>query len=74
MARKSRVNLAVAPVEVMNSAFLAGLYLRLSDEDGDDIETNSIGNQEKLAYHYLADHPEIRVVDTYMYGNELSSP
>lgn len=66
MARKSRVNLTETPAEVMSFVFLAGLYLRLSDEDGDDIETNSIGNQKKLAYHYLADHPEIQVIDTYI--------
>ena len=44
---------------------LAGEYGRLSVEDGDDIEQNSIGNQQKIILHYLEEHPEIKLVDTY---------
>ncbi len=44
---------------------LAGEYGRLSVEDGDDIEQNSIGNQQKITLHHLEEHPEIKLVDTY---------
>ena len=33
-------------------------YLRLSQEDGSDIESNSIKNQRELIRNYLAGHPE----------------
>lgn len=44
---------------------LAGSYSRLSVEDGDDVEQNSIGNQKKLVLHYIGEHPDIHLVDTY---------
>ena len=64
MARKSRVNRTIAP-EVVDDSVLAGQYGRLSVEDGDSEEYNSIGNQKKIAIHYLNEHPEIKLVDTY---------
>lgn len=65
MARKSRVN--KNPEEVMPSVMVwnAGVYGRLSVEDGDDIEQNSIGNQKKIALHYLEKNNDITLVDTY---------
>lgn len=65
MARKSRVNFQGSQIPVATTMFLAGLYHRLSVEDGDDIEQNSIGNQKKIGLHYLTNHPDIRLVDTY---------
>lgn len=44
---------------------LAGEYGRLSVEDGDDIKQNSIGNQQKITLHYLEEHSDIKLVDTY---------
>ena len=44
---------------------LAGEYGRLSVEDGDDIAQNSIGNQQKITLHYLEEHSDIKLVDTY---------
>ena len=64
MARKSRVHRTMAP-EVVDDSVLAGQYGRLSVEDGDSEEYNSIGNQKKIAIHYLNEHPEIKLVDTY---------
>ena len=40
-------------------------YLRLSREDGDKAESDSILNQRKLLTQYLEDHPELRLVDFY---------
>lgn len=65
MARKSRVNIQSSQTAVETTMFLAGLYNRLSVEDGDDIEQNSIGNQKKIGLHYLTKHQDIRLVDTY---------
>lgn len=64
MARKSRTNV-LNDVAVKEKVVLAGEYGRLSVEDGDDIEQNSIGNQQKIVLHYLEEHPEIKLVDTY---------
>ncbi len=64
MARKSRV----VQLEQQNQeakCILAGQYGRLSVEDGDSIELNSIGNQQKICIHYLDRHPEIKLVDQY---------
>ena len=66
MARKSRwatLN-ADAPIEIPAHA-LAGLYNRISVEDGDDEEQNSLGNQKKIALHYLSEQTGIKFVDSY---------
>lgn len=66
MARKSRVAVvAGASVEMKQADFRAGQYSRLSVEDGDDVEQNSIGNQKKIGLYYLESHPEIELIDTY---------
>lgn len=65
MARKSRINLIENPKTQALSLYRAGIYRRLSEEDGDDLEANSLVNQEKIARHYLIDFPEIEVVDVY---------
>ena len=65
MARKSRVNRLKEAAPEEEILILAGEYGRLSVEDGDDIEQNSIGNQQKITLHYLEEHPEIKLVDTY---------
>lgn len=65
MARKSRANLYVDQVSVSAALYHAGLYRRLSDEDGENTEQNSIGNQKKIGLFYLSEHPEIQLVDIY---------
>ena len=45
--------------------YLAGQYGRLSVEDGDDTESNSIGNQAKIADAFLAEYPDIQIVERY---------
>ena len=39
----------------------ADLYLRLSREDGDKAESDSIANQRDLLLTFLSSHPEIRL-------------
>lgn len=65
MARKSRVKVLKEAAPKEEIPVLAGEYGRLSVEDGDDIEQNSIGNQQKISLHYLEEHPGIKLVDTY---------
>ena len=40
-------------------------YLRLSREDGDKAESDSIANQHKQLEQYLVEHPELELVDYY---------
>lgn len=64
MARKSRY--ANQAVEYQKSAILQlGVYSRLSIEDDDDPEANSIGNQKKIVLDYLKDKVDVAVVDYY---------
>ena len=65
MARKSRANNALIISDTKNRMWNAGLYGRLSVEDGDDTEQNSIGNQKKIGNHFLAAKADIVLVDTY---------
>ena len=48
-------------MEIWNTAG----YLRLSREDGDKAESDSIANQRKLLEQYIHSHPELRLVDFY---------
>ena len=40
-------------------------YLRLSREDGDKAESDSIANQRNLLEQYLSTHPELDLVEFY---------
>ena len=48
MARKSRFDIVSKPILVVEEECLCGIYSRLSVEDGDEEEQNSIGNQKKI--------------------------
>ncbi|GHV40251.1 hypothetical protein FACS189490_05150 [Clostridia bacterium] len=41
------------------SEYTADVYLRLSKQDGDNVESDSIGNQRALILDFLKSHPEI---------------
>lgn len=43
-----------------------GLYMRLSVEDNDKLESDSIKNQRELLRTYAESHPELEVVDEYV--------
>ena len=47
-------------------SILAGNYLRLSREDGDKLESDSIRNQRSLINDFIGQHPEITLVDEYI--------
>ena len=68
MARKSRYDLpqtavVYIPPRVMDQV---GIYLRLSVEDGDDLEHNSIGNQKKICLDYLERHTDLKFQKVYV--------
>ncbi|NLD87542.1 MAG: recombinase family protein [Clostridiales bacterium] len=44
---------------------MAGLYMRLSREDGDRPESDSIINQQRILSDYCTRHPEFKVVAEY---------
>lgn len=58
--------------------YRAALYIRLSKEDGDKLESNSISNQRDLIYSFLKGKPEIQVytekVDDGYSGIDFNRP
>lgn len=46
--------------------FHTAAYIRLSREDGDKAESNSIGNQKKLIFDFLAGKEEFTLYDVYI--------
>ena len=51
---------------MMKRTYRAGLYLRLSKEDGDKEESNSIESQRNILLRYLDDSNEIEYVKEYV--------
>jgi DNA invertase Pin-like site-specific DNA recombinase len=50
---------------VKSTSWQCGLYLRLSREDGDKLESDSIANQRKIIDRYLEKNPDINIFDVY---------
>ncbi|HBA48562.1 MAG TPA: hypothetical protein DCZ91_12350 [Lachnospiraceae bacterium] len=48
---------------ILNSVYTADAYLRLSKEDGDKVESDSIVNQKALIREFLKTHPEIQIYE-----------
>ena len=65
MARKSRFGIVVESSTRLFTIYNAGLYCRLSIEDGDSEEQNSIGNQKKIIFDHLKAFDNIKVYDEY---------
>ena len=42
----------------------AALYIRLSREDGDKIESDSVVNQKRILENFVASQPDIELADT----------
>ena len=51
-----------SPAESASSKYTAIIYMRLSNADEKGVESDSVGNQRKLIYEWLKNHPEIEVV------------
>ena len=46
--------------------FRTAIYARLSKDDGDKVESNSIVSQKALCQEYIQKHPELELVDTFV--------
>ena len=64
MARKSRIQSASA--RSGSSTWLCAVYVRLSREDGDKVESESIVSQKNILSDFLSKDPDIQVVDTFV--------
>ena len=53
-------------IQQNSTRYRTALYLRLSREDGDKTESDSIANQRTLLEAYTADHPELCIVDEFV--------
>lgn len=49
-----------------SATFSAGLYIRLSREDGDRAESESVASQRALLERFVAEHPSIQIYDRYI--------
>lgn len=45
--------------------YRAALYIRLSREDGDKVESDSIANQRKILTSYIGNYPEMEIAGCY---------
>lgn len=48
--------------QIIEKIYRVVIYLRLSDDDGDSRESDSISNQRLLAHRYLEGKPEFEIV------------
>ena len=51
---------------IQNNKWIAALYIRLSVEDGDKIESNSVKNQRELLNNFLNENKDIFFYDYYI--------
>jgi len=51
--------------ETINKTFKVGIYIRLSREDGDKLESESVSNQRDLLQRYVKENKHI-LVDEYV--------
>lgn len=65
MARKSRKKNKIVAEEPLAPIYRVGIYCRLSVENHEDMEDNSLGNQEKTCLAYLANQPDMEYSQTY---------
>lgn len=45
--------------------YYAAKYLRISREDGDKMESESIDSQRNIVDQYVAGHPDIKIIAEY---------
>ena len=73
-----KVNLKIKKTEGIKKLYNAALYIRLSVEDGDKEESNSITNQRLLLTEFLKENSDIELYDYYIddgfSGTDFSRP
>ena len=65
MSRTSKY-LSVQAVAPVANIWQAGLYIRLSREDGDKPESESVASQKAILQRFISDNPEINLTDFYI--------
>lgn len=53
--------------------YKTGIYARLSREDADRMESNSIQSQRAICLAYIENHDDLELVDTYIDDGETGS-
>ncbi len=66
MARTSKYQTLNTAFPAIPNEWRAGLYIRLSREDGDKPESESISSQKAILERFLAEHPAIGLYDCYI--------
>lgn len=66
MARKSRYENLNQHNEANVIKYKVGLYIRLSREDGDKIESESVISQKEMLERYVLEQPDMDLVDMYI--------
>lgn len=66
MARKSRKKQSTQPIEAAAPLYKVAVYVRLSRENKEDLESNSLSNQKKICMAYLEKQPDMQYCQTYM--------
>ena len=64
VARIMEVQMSFSNQNAINKAFNVGIYIRLSREDGDKLESDSISNQRDILQRYIKENKLI-LVDEY---------
>ena len=59
---------------ISKEKYKACIYTRLSKDDGDKPESDSIGNQKALIRDFIKAHPEIEVVSEKERNKNLDRP
>lgn len=65
MARRSRFLDTTATETVETVVWRTAFYLRLSDEDGENVEQNSLGNQRKICQAYFNKLEDVELVRVF---------
>lgn len=66
MARKSRYEIPQIEKEENLTYWKVGIYLRLSREDGDKLESESIISQRGMLTKFVQEHSDMSIYDTYV--------
>lgn len=66
MARTSKYQTANTAFPAALPEWRAGLYIRLSREDGDKLESESVSSQRAILEHFLSERPDIFPNDFYI--------
>ena len=66
MARTSKYQAQNTAIPAAQKEWRAGLYIRLSREDGDKIESDSVSSQRAMLEKFVADNEFLNLTDYYV--------